>query len=518
MLSHSLLEMSHISKSFPGVRALEDVQFSLRAGEVHALMGENGAGKSTLVKILSGVYQPTEGQILLDGQPVQIQNPAYAQQLGISPVHQEVNLEPYLSVAENIFLGRQPRGKFGLIDRPRMQKETSELLGRIGVSIDPGALAGTISIAERQMVAIARAVSTEARIIIFDEPTSSLTGRETELLFTIIRKLRSQGIGIIYISHRMDEIFKLCNRVTVFRDGRFVACQPIEETSLEEIITMMIGRDLGDLFRKQPVPIGEVVLEVRHLTKRGVLNDISLQVHRGEIVGLAGLIGAGRTELARAIFGDLKFDQGEILIEGRPLAPRNPRDAISAGIGLVPEDRKEQGLVTGLSVQRNISLPLLRTLSRFNVINTARERALAREFVQKLAIRTPSIDQKVMYLSGGNQQRVVIARWLATKPRVLIVDEPSRGVDVGAKADIHALLCQLAGQGVAILMISSELPEVLAMSDRILVMHAGRIAGELAAGEATQEKIMNYATGRQPQAAAVHQIPPLARQDSNESN
>jgi ribose transport system ATP-binding protein len=399
-----------------------------------------------------------------------------------------------------------------------MQRETRQLLDRLGVSIDPGAIAGTISIAERQMVAIARAVSTEARIIIFDEPTSSLTDRETELLFTIINRLRSQGIGIIYISHRMDEIFKLCNRVTVFRDGRFVATQMIEETSLEEIISMMIGRDLGDLFRKQPVPIGEVVLEVRHLTKRGVLNDISLQVRRGEIVGLAGLIGAGRTELARAIFGDLKFDQGEILIEGQPLVPRNPRDAISAGIGLVPEDRKDQGLVTGLSVQRNISLPLMQSLSRFNVINTAREKALAREFVQKLAIRTPSIDQKVMYLSGGNQQRVVIAKWLATKPRVLIVDEPSRGVDVGAKADIHALLCQLAGQGVAILMISSELPEVLAMSDRILVMHAGRIAGELEAAEATQEKIMSYATGHQPRAEAVHQIPPVSRQDSNEAN
>jgi ribose transport system ATP-binding protein len=518
MLSQTLLEMSHISKSFPGVQALDDVQFNLRAGEVHALMGENGAGKSTLVKILSGVYQPTQGQILLAGQPIEIQNPSYAQELGISPVHQEVNLEPYLSVAENIFLGRQPRGKFGLIDHARMQRETAELLERLGVSINPAATVATISIAERQMVAIARAVSSEARIIIFDEPTSSLTDREIELLFTIITRLRSSGVGIIYISHRMDEIFKLCDRVTVFRDGRFVACKPIEETSLEDIITMMIGRDLGDLFRKQPVPIGEVALEVRHLTKRGVLNDISLQVRHGEIVGIAGLMGAGRTELARAIFGDLKFDQGEILIEGRSIAPRNPKDAISAGIGLVPEDRKDQGLVTGLSVQRNISMPLMRALSRFNIINTSKEKALAREFVQKLTIRTPSIDQKVMYLSGGNQQRVVIAKWLATEPKVLIVDEPSRGVDVGAKADIHALLCQLAGQGVAILMISSELPEVLAMSDRILVMYAGSIAGELTASEATQEKIMSYATGHQSLATTFQPIPPVSLQDYNEAN
>ena len=491
-----LLEMSGISMVFPGVHALDSVRFDLLAGEVHALVGENGAGKSTLVKIMSGVYQPTEGNMLIDGQPVHVQDPNHAQALGISPVHQEVNLEPYLTVAENIFLGRQPKGRFGLIDHSRMQKDAASLLGGLGVSLDPSAVVGSLSIADRQMVAIARAVSTDARIIIFDEPTSSLTERETDLLFSIIAKLRDDGRGVIYISHRMEEIFRLCDRVTVFRDGRYVATKPVAATNLQEIIAMMIGRDVSDLFRKASVPIGAPVLQVRNLTKRGVLEDISFTLHRGEILGISGLVGAGRTELARAIFGDLRFDSGEILVQGQPVTPRSPRDAISAGIGLVPEDRKDQGLVTGLSVQQNISMPLMRALSRFSVIGLAREKALAREYVQRLAIRTPSIDQKVMYLSGGNQQRVVIAKWLATKPKVLIVDEPTRGVDVGAKAEIHALLCDLARQGVGVLMISSELPEVLAMSDRILVMHAGRIAGELQGEAATQAEIMHLATGQ----------------------
>lgn len=492
-----LLEMLDISKTFPGVHALDSVRFDLRAGEVHALMGENGAGKSTLVKILSGVYQPNSGTILINGLPVTIQSPHHAQALGISPVHQEVNLEPYLTVAENIFLGRQPKGRFGLVDHGRMQREAASLLAGLGVSIDPSALVGTVSIAERQMVAIARAVSTDARIIIFDEPTSSLSERETELLFGIIQRLRSQGIGVIYISHRMEEIFRLCDRVTVFRDGRYVATKNVADTRLQEIIAMMIGRDISDLFRKEAVPIGEPVLEVRNLSKRGVLDDISFTLRRGEILGIAGLVGAGRTELARAIFGDLRPDGGQVLIEGKQVQPRTPRDAIKAGIGLVPEDRKDQGLVTGLSVQQNISMPLMRSLARFSVISVAKEKALARDYVQRLAIRTPSIEQKVMYLSGGNQQRVVIAKWLATNPRVLIVDEPTRGVDVGAKAEIHSLLSDLAKQGVGILMISSELPEVLAMSDRILVMYAGTIAGELPGDRATQEEIMHLATGQE---------------------
>jgi ribose transport system ATP-binding protein len=492
-----LLELRDVSKAFPGVRALDGVSFELRAGEVHALMGENGAGKSTMVKILSGVYRPDHGTILHERQPIQVRDPAHAQSLGISPVHQELHLEPYLSVAENIFLGRQPIGRFGLIDNRRMNREASRLLKALGVAIDPTALMGSISIAERQIVSIARAVSTDARIMIFDEPTSSLTEREIALLFRTIDRLRAEGMGIIYITHRMDEIFRVCDRVTVFRDGRYISTKPVAETNLRELINMMIGREISDLFRKGAAGIGEPILEVRNLVKRGVLKGISFAVHRGEIVGMAGLVGAGRTELARAIFGDLTLDGGEILVEGQPLrSNHSPREAISAGIGLVPEDRKEQGLVTGLSVRQNIGMATMRGLSRFGLVNVASERRLAENFVTRLAIRTPSVDQKVMFLSGGNQQRVVIAKWLATEPKILIVDEPTRGIDVGAKAEIHALLRDLAEQGVAILMISSELPEILAMSDRVLVMHQGRVVGEIAHHQATQENIMHYATGQ----------------------
>jgi ABC-type sugar transport system ATPase subunit len=500
-----ILELRDVSKLFPGVRALDGVSLELRVGEVHALMGENGAGKSTLVKILSGVYRPDGGSILLDGQPIQILDPTHAQSLGISPVHQELHLEPYLSIAENIFLGRQPTGRFGLIDLRRMNVDAENLLRGLGVSIDPTALIGSISIAERQIVAIARAVSSDARIMIFDEPTSSLTEREIGLLFGMIARLRTKGMAIIYISHRMEEIFRLCDRVTVFRDGRYVATRPVSEIDLGSLIGMMIGRDISDLFRKEAVPIGEPVLEVRDLFKRGMLNGISFVVRRGEITGMAGLVGAGRTELARAIFGDLPFDAGEILVGGQALPKRHrPRQAIAAGIGLIPEDRKEQGLVTGLTVQQNIGMSMLRALSRFSVVSSVRERRLAETYVERLSIRTPSVEQKVMYLSGGNQQRVAIAKWLATKPKVLIVDEPTRGIDVGAKAEIHGLLCELARQGVAILMISSDLPEILAMSDRVLVMRQGRIAGEVPGDRATQETIMHYATG---QAVSVAEAP-----------
>jgi ribose transport system ATP-binding protein len=498
MMNAVLLELRNVSKAFPGVRALDGVSFELRAREVHALVGENGAGKSTMVKILSGVYKPDRGTILYEGQPIQVLDPTHAQSLGINPVHQELHLEPYLSVAENIFLGRQPLGRFGLIDNRLMNREAGRLLKGLGVAIDPTALMGSISIAERQIVSIARAVSTDARIMIFDEPTSSLTEREIALLFRTIDRLRAEGMGIIYITHRMDEIFRVCDRVTVFRDGRYVSTKPVAETNLKELIAMMIGREISDLFHhKGAACIGEPVLEVRHLVKRGVLNGISFAVHRGEIVGMAGLVGAGRTELARAIFGDLTLDGGEILIDGRRLRPNHtPREAIAAGIGLVPEDRKEQGLVTGLSVRQNIGMAMMRALSRFGLVSVASERRLAENFVIRLAIRTPSVDQKVMFLSGGNQQRVVIAKWLATKPKVLIVDEPTRGIDVGAKAEIHALLRDLAEQGVTILMISSELPEILSMSDRVLVMHHGRVVGEIAHHQATQEKIMHYATGQ----------------------
>jgi len=494
---NDLLKLHGVSKRFPGVLALSEVRFDLRPGEVHALMGENGAGKSTLIKILCGVQPPDEGEIALDGVPVIISSPVHAHALGISPVHQELHLEPYLSVAENIFLGRQPTNRLGFIDRKRLLAEAGAVLAELGVKLNPEALVGRLSIAERQIVAIARAVSMRARIMIFDEPTSSLTRRETELLLATIRRLRGQGIGIIYVSHRMEEIFDLCDRVTVFRDGKYVATREVAKTSMAELVHMIVGRDLETATARSDVALGPMVLEVRHLSLRGMLRDVSLTLRRGEIVGLSGLVGAGRTELARTLFCDLRADSGEVLIEGIPFRGRNPRQAIAAGIGLVPEDRKEQGLVTSLPVMSNISMPRLASLTRFGVLGGGRERRLARDYVERLAIRTPTVEQKAMYLSGGNQQRVVIAKWLATEPKVLIVDEPTRGVDVGAKAEIHNLLRQLAADGMAILMISSDMPEILAVSDRVLVMHQGRLVGELPAAAATQEAIMNYAMGLQ---------------------
>jgi len=492
-----LFELVDIAKSFPGVRALDDVSFDLRPGEVHALLGENGAGKSTLVKIMSGVYRPDRGTMSIDGQEVVISAPTEAQTLGILPVHQELHLEPYLTVAENIFLGRQPKGRFGLIDRRRMFREAREIVEGLGVSLDVTTTVQALSVAQRQIIAIARAASTTARIVIFDEPTSSLTDRETSLLFGLIGRLKARGLGIIYISHRMEEIFRLCDRVTVLRDGRLVGTRPVAETNLRDLIAMMVGRDISDLFRKEPAEIGDVVLEVRGVSQPGVLRDVSLTVRRGEIVGIAGLVGAGRTELARAIFGDMPYATGEIWIDDERLPPgHSPSRAITAGIGLVPEDRKEQGLVTGLPVRHNISMALLRSLSRLGVLSLSRERKLAERYVARLTIKTPSIDQKATYLSGGNQQRVVIAKWLATSPKLLIVDEPTRGVDVGAKAEIHSLLCDLAKQGMAIIMISSDLPEVLAMSDRVAVMHQGRIVADMPVAGLTQEAVMHHATGQ----------------------
>jgi ABC-type sugar transport system ATPase subunit len=490
-----LLQLSGISKSFPGVRALSGVRFDLRAGEVHALLGENGAGKSTLVKILCGIYQPDDGSIALDGKDVRIGNPTEAQALGIAPVHQEIQFEPYLSIAENIFLGRQPLNRFGLIDYPRMNRDATALLEQLGTPMDPREAVERLSTAQRQIIAIARAISTTARIVILDEPTSSLTSRETEQLFAIVGRLRAHGIGIIYISHRMEEIFRLCDRVTVFRDGRYVDTKPIGETDLADLIRMMIGREVGELYRKEAVPRGEVVLEVKGLGKAGVFRDISFSLHKGEIVGMAGLVGAGRTEVARAVFGDLPYDEGEIRVGGQTLSRGHScQAAILSGLALVPEDRKEQGLVTGLSVRQNISMAVMAGLSRLGILSTGSERRLAEDYVGRLAIKTPGIEQKAVFLSGGNQQRVVIAKWLATKPKVLIVDEPTRGVDIGARADIHKLLVDLAREGVAILMISSDLPEVLAMSDRILVMCAGRISGELSGAGVDQDQVMRLAT------------------------
>ncbi|MEA2512484.1 MAG: inositol transport system ATP-binding protein [Thermomicrobiales bacterium] len=506
-----LLRVEGISKSFPGVLALQDVSLEVHSGEVLGLVGENGAGKSTLMKILSGVYAPDGGQILLDGQPVTIHDPRHAQRLGISIIYQEFNLMPNLSVEENVFVGREPNSG-GVVRWRSLRRQTQELLDQLGVHLDPGAMVRDLSVAEQQMVEIAKALSLNARLVIMDEPTSALTDTEVTALMAIIKGLRARGLAVIYISHRLEEIFTICDRVTVLRDGQLAGDLPIAQTTPDRLVRLMVGRPLGDLFRpeeadrrlealaeRSPAPI----LEVRGLGRTGtvrdaaaiVLDDVTFNLRPGEIVGLAGLVGSGRTEIARAIFGADDYDRGEIVIEGSAVRVRSPRDAIRRGIGLVPEDRKLQALVLKLAIRENLGLSILDRLSRFGVVRLGAERALARQLVQSLRVRTPSIEQKVLNLSGGNQQKVVIAKWLALHPKILIMDEPTRGIDIGAKAEVHGLMHQLAADGVAILMISSELPEILGMSDRVLVMRQGRIAGELARSEATQEAIMALATG-----------------------
>lgn len=491
-----LLELEHITKSFPGVVALDDVSFDLREGEVHALVGENGAGKSTLVKIISGVYQPDAGLIRLLGVPRVIHNPMDARRLGISPVHQELALEPYLSVAENIFLGRQPTGFGGVIDWRVMRREAQRLLDELGVTLNPEMPLVAASVAQRQMVAVARAMSAEAKVLVFDEPTSSLTETETQHLFEVIADLRRRGFGVIYISHRLDEVKVTSDRLTVLRDGHRIATMPTAETELPAVISMMIGRELTDMYPARPGASDVPALEVRGLRKQGVLDGIDFTVRKGEILGIAGLVGAGQSELALCLFGAMSIDSGTIQVGGQVVHLGSPSDAIRHGIALIPEDRKEQGLVSPFSVARNVSLASLKALSRFGVLDLAAERRLADRYIERLAIKTPRREQVVSALSGGNQQRVVIAKWLATNPRVLIVDDPTRGIDVGAKASIHQLIVELAGDGVGVLLISSDLPEVLGMSDRVLVMHGGRIAGELAGPEATQAAVMDLATGQ----------------------
>jgi ABC-type sugar transport system ATPase subunit len=506
-----LLRVEKVTKSFPGVLALQDVSLEVYPGEVLGLVGENGAGKSTLMKILSGVYQPDSGEIILDGKPVTLHSPRQAQDLGISIIYQEFNLMPNLSVEENVFVGREPNS--GKVVRWRqLRKQTRDLLDQLGVHLDPGAIVRSLSVAEQQMVEIAKALSLNARLVIMDEPTSALTDTEVAALFEIIRGLKARGLAVIYISHRLEEIFTISNRVTVLRDGQLAGELPIAEATPDRIVRLMVGRPLVDLFRPEEADrrleilaarAPEPVLEVRGLGRTGsaqdpsaiVLENVSFNVRPGEIVGLAGLVGSGRTEVARAIFGADDYDRGEILVDGRPIRTRSPREAIRLGIGLVPEDRKLQALVLSLAIRENLALSLLDRLSRFGVVRLGAERALARRMVGALRVRTPSIEQKVLNLSGGNQQKVVIAKWLALHPKILIMDEPTRGIDIGAKAEVHALMHQLAADGVAILMISSELPEILHMSDRIVVMRQGRIAGELSRAEATQEAVMALATG-----------------------
>ncbi len=480
-----LLRMAGIGKSFPGVKALQNVSLEVFPGECLGLVGENGAGKSTLMKILSGVYTPDEGRLILDGADVTLHNPRQAQALGVSIIYQEFNLMPNLSVAENIFVGREPNTA-GVVRAGAMARQARALLDQLDVRLRPDALVRNLSVAEQQMVEIAKALSTNARLVIMDEPTSALTDTEVTALLGIIRGLKAQGLGVIFVSHRLEEITAICDRVTVLRDGQNAGDLPIAAATPERIVQLMVGRNLGDLFQKGASAADATrppVLEVRGLSRAGSVRDASAIV----------LDGVDLT--VRAVFGADPFDAGQVLVDGRPVVIRHPRDAIRLGIGLVPEDRKLQALVLQLAVRENVSLPGLGRLSRFGVVRRGAERRLARRFVDALSIRTPSLDQKVLNLSGGNQQKVVIAKWLALEPKILIMDEPTRGIDIGAKAEVHHLMNELAQRGVAILMISSELPEIVGMSDRVLVMRQGRIAGELPRAEATQEAIMSLATG-----------------------
>src|SRR3954447_4619637 len=489
-MAEAVLSLEGVAKSFPGVRALDGVRFDVRAGEVHALLGENGAGKSTLIKIMSGVHEPDAGTLLLDSRPVRFARPQDAQRAGVATIYQELLLFPELSVAENIFLGHAPRGRFGAVDWGAMRGRAREILASLDIhDLDVDRTAGALSVGNRQRVEIAKALSQNARVLIMDEPTAALTEADVERLFATVRLLTARGVGVVYISHRLVEIFDLADRVTVLRDGRYVGTREVGDVREDELITMMVGRTLDALFPKGEAEIGPPVLEVRGLRARPQLGDIDLVLRRGEIVGLAGLVGAGRSELAQAIFGMNPPEAGEILLDGRPVRLRTPRDSVRLGIAYVPEDRGQQGLVRPMRVRENVSLAVLRRIAKAGFVDRRAEAGLARQSVTRFAIRASGIEQVVGKLSGGNQQKVVLAKWLATRPRVLIMDEPTRGIDVGAKAEIHRLMSRLAAEGLAILMISSELPEILGMSDRVLVMRQGRLVAEFPRAAATQEAI-----------------------------
>ena len=496
-----VLALEGVSKSFGMVRALRGVSLHLYAGEAHALAGENGAGKSTLIKTLAGVHRPDEGSVLLDGEPVVFHGPADARDAGVAVIYQEPTLFPDLSVAENIFMGRQPRRSLGRVDHRAVHDATAALFKRLGVDLDPDQPARGLSIADQQLVEIAKALSFDARVLIMDEPTAALTGSEVARLFGVVRTLLGQGAAVLFISHRLEEVFALCRRVTTLRDGAWIASEPVEGLSENDLIRRMVGRDLADLYPKQAAEIGEVMLSVRRLTREGVFTDVSFEVRSGEIVGLAGLVGAGRSEVARAVFGVDRWDGGEVAVCGQALKPGRPSLAMAAGLALVPEDRRAQGLVMDMSIERNIGLTGLRETSRAGLMDRAGERGRALDWAVKLQVKYARLADVVGTLSGGNQQKVVLAKWLATSPGVLIVDEPTRGIDVGTKAEVHRLLSQLAASGVAVLMISSDLPEILGMADRVLVMHEGRIAADIPRSEASEQSVMAAATGATRRAA-----------------
>ena len=493
-MDKAFLEIKNISKSVPGIKALNRVSFSVMPGEVLALIGENGAGKSTLMKILSGVYEKDEGEIIINGSPVELNSPLKSQHMGISIIYQELNLLLNMNIAENIFLGREQRRKVKeFINKKEMRRKAQALLGEVGLGVDTTTLVGTLSTAQKQMIEVAKALSFNSKLIIMDEPTSSLTDKETNILFDIISRLKKRGVSIIFITHRIKEIFVISDRVAIIRDGEMVSVKKADETSENEVISGMVGRSIDDIFYKEKTKIGDIVLEVKNLSTKTLLRDINFSLRRGEILGFAGLVGSGRSEIVRAVFGIDKRDTGDIFINNKKTRINNTVDALRNRIGFVPEDRKEQALILKMNVRSNLTLAALKGFKKNLFIDRQKEARAAKEYIKKLEIKTPGDRQIVNNLSGGNQQKVVIGKWMETAPKILILDEPTRGIDVKTKKEIYMLMSRLASEGVAILMISSELPEIIGMSDRIIVIHEGRIKGEMPAEHATQEAIMKMA-------------------------
>ncbi|MEV7464329.1 sugar ABC transporter ATP-binding protein [Streptomyces rubiginosohelvolus] len=520
-VAEPVLEARSVSKRFPGVVALDDVSFALRAGEVHALVGENGAGKSTLIKVLTGVYQSDGGEVRVSGEPVRFARPFEAQQAGISTIYQEVNLVPLMSVARNIFLGREPKNRFGLIDFPRMNRETTELLDGFGVRVDPKRPLHTLGIGTQQMVALARAVSVQAQVVIMDEPTSSLEPREVETLFRVIENLRGQGIAVLYVSHRMDELYRICDRVTVLRDGRHIHTGELAPLERMQLVSMMLGRDMAEVRRDGLTGFAAEghdaartpVLTATGLDRRHQLHDISVELYAGEVLGLGGLLGSGRSETAKALTGALPLDGGEITVDGKRIGRPTPAAAIRAGISMLPEDRKAEGIVPGLSVRENIVLAAMPRLSKAGIVSRAKQDRIVDIFMKRLRIKASSPEQKVGELSGGNQQKVLLARWLCLEPKVLLLDEPTRGIDVGAKAEVQSLIDELAREGLAVLLISSDIEELIEGADRIVVLRGGAVAGELAGDEVDESRLLEVLADHTPGVVPADRTPDAVLSD-----
>ncbi|WP_182200207.1 sugar ABC transporter ATP-binding protein [Paraliobacillus salinarum] len=492
-----IIEMEHIDKSFVGNQVLSDVHFDIQEGEIHALMGENGAGKSTLIKVLTGIHPRDSGIIRWKGEEVKFSNPKEAEKEGIIVIHQELNIIPYLTVAENMFLGKElTYGKSGIIKSNEMKAQTKGILDKLGVkNIQPNDIAGNLSVGKQQMVEIARALATEAKVIIMDEPTAALTEREIRSLFNLVQDLKKQGVSFVYISHRMEEIFEICDRITVLRDGSYVGTRMVKETNLEAVVKMMVGRELGQRFPEKNNYIGDVILSVENFSSPGWFDNVTFDVRKGEILGVSGLMGAGRSEVMEALFGYRKSSNGHVKLDGKPLKANHPKNLIKQGIGFITEDRKVKGLMLEAPIRENITLANFKRVSKNQVIQTKKERELVNQLIKRLNVKATNSEQQVKSLSGGNQQKVVVAKWLGIEPKVLILDEPTRGVDIGAKKEIYTIINELAENGVAIIMVSSELQEILGVSDRVMVMHEGKVKGFFDRNEATQEKIMLAATG-----------------------